>query len=83
MALGLNSTISIKEYGKQLPSCPMLLLSNSEGVLQVYYFIHEQFQSICRAPEVIKQIQVGNILGTSTSSALPIVPSRKVFYLLV
>ncbi|UJR09672.1 hypothetical protein I4U23_013906 [Adineta vaga] len=77
MALGLNSTISIKEYGKQLPSCPMLLLSNSEGVLQVYYFIHEQFQSICRAPEVIKQIQVGNILGTSTSSALPIVPSRK------
>jgi len=57
MALGLNSTLSLSEGNKKLPPCPILLFSNSEGVLQVYYFIHKNLPSICRPPEVIKQIQ--------------------------
>jgi hypothetical protein len=57
MALGLNSTLSLSEGNKKLPPCPILLFSNSEGVLQVYYFIHKTLPSICRKPEVIKEIQ--------------------------
>ncbi|CAF3653716.1 unnamed protein product [Adineta steineri] len=67
MACGLNSTLSIAEGTKKLPPCPVLLLSNSDGVLQVYYYIHKNLPSILRAPEVIKQIQAPNILGTPTS----------------
>jgi hypothetical protein len=57
MALGLNSTLSISEGNKKLPPCPMLLLSNSEGLLQVYYFIHKNLPNPCRTPEAIKPIQ--------------------------
>ena len=58
MALGLNSTLSIAEGKNKLPPCPILLLSNSDGLLQVYYFIHTTLPSICRPPEVIKPSEV-------------------------
>jgi len=77
MALGLNSTLSISEGNKKLSSCPVLLLSNSEGLLQVYYFIHKSLPSICRSPEVIKP---HNILGTpslTSTSLQSIIPPRK------
>ena len=90
MAIGLNSTLLISEGDKKLPPCPMLLLANSEGLLQVYYFIHKNSPSICRAPQVIKQIQTHNILGTPSSSQAStlgslqsFIPARKFFYLLV
>ncbi|CAF3915015.1 unnamed protein product, partial [Rotaria sordida] len=73
MALGLNSTLEISEGNRKLTPCPMLLISNSDGLLQVYYFIHKSLPSICRIPEIIKpnqtlQSSMNNILGTTTSS---------------
>ncbi|CAF4443478.1 unnamed protein product, partial [Rotaria magnacalcarata] len=58
MTLGLNSTLLISEGNTKLPPCPMLLLSNSDGLLQVYYFICNSLPPICRPFEVIQQIQV-------------------------
>ncbi|CAF0885930.1 unnamed protein product [Adineta ricciae] len=69
MALGLNSALTIPEFKKKLPPCPMLLLSNSEGVLLVYYFLHQQLQFACHAPEVIKPIQAGNIFGSAAPTS--------------
>jgi hypothetical protein len=57
MAIGLNSTISISEGNKKLPPCPILFLSTSGGLLQVYYFIHKTLPPMCTIPEVLKQIQ--------------------------
>ncbi|CAF3331653.1 unnamed protein product [Rotaria sp. Silwood2] len=82
MALGLNSTLSISEGNTKLPSCPMLLLSNSNGLLQVYYFIHKSLPSLYRLPEVIKQNQtlqssMNSFLGmtlSSPSQTLPFAP---------
>lgn len=38
--------------GKQrLPPCPILILSTSDGVLQTYYFAHNNLSSICHSPE--------------------------------
>ncbi|CAF0982268.1 unnamed protein product [Adineta ricciae] len=69
MALGLNSTLTIPEFKKKLPPCPMLLLSNSEGALLVYYFLHQQLQFACHAPEIIKPIQAGNIFGSAAPTS--------------
>ncbi|CAF1589499.1 unnamed protein product [Rotaria sp. Silwood1] len=81
MAIGLNSTLTISDGHTKLPSCPILLLSNSDGLLQVYYFIHKSSSSLCRTPEVIKQnqtlqsstnINLGMILpSVSLSQTLP------------
>jgi len=76
MALGLNSTLSISEGNKKLSSCPVLLLSNSEGLLQVYYFINKSLPSICRSPEVIKQIQPNNILGAPSLTLTSLEPRK-------
>lgn len=93
MAIGLNSKLLISEGHKKLPPCPMLLLSNSEGVLQVYYYIDKQLPSPCRASEVIKSIQISQpqqplistntTFGTPSSSSSPFpsfFPSGKLFY---
>ncbi|CAF0968425.1 unnamed protein product [Rotaria magnacalcarata] len=58
MTLGLNSTLLISEGNTKLPPCPMLLLSNSDGLLQVYYFKCNSLPPICRPFEAIQQIQV-------------------------
>ncbi|CAF3197259.1 unnamed protein product [Rotaria socialis] len=76
MALGLNSTLLISEGNTKLPPCPMLLLSNSDGLLQVYYFICKSLPPICRTFEVIQQIQalqptINMVSGTSTSTPPP------------
>jgi len=89
MALGLNSTLSLSEGNKKLPPCPILLFSNSEGVLQVYYFIHKNLPSICRTPEVIKQIQPATALPPPSlpsqqsplDSLQSLLPSSKFFSL--
>lgn len=72
MALGLNSTLPIADGTTKLPPCPMLLLSNSHGILQVYYFTYKSLPSICRPAEVIKisQLPIKNI-GIATSQPAP------------
>ena len=70
MALGLNSTLTITERNEKLPPCPMILLSNSDGLLQVYYYIHKNLPSLCRPSEVIKPMQ-GSSFTQSTSNPTP------------
>ena len=94
MALGLNSTLSITERNEKLPPCPILLLSNSHGVLQIYYYIQRNLPSICRAPETIKPSQTPSLpripSGQQPLSPYPpsndplqsILATRKSFYLL-
>ncbi|CAF0889361.1 unnamed protein product [Didymodactylos carnosus] len=50
MALCLNSQLQITEGAKKLSPVPILLMSNSEGILQTYYFLN-QMPSICKIPE--------------------------------
>lgn len=99
MALGLNSTLLISDGNTKLPPCPMLLLSNSDGLLQVYYFICKSLPPICRTYEVIKQISVVELTRnmfseaptqSSVSSSIPstshkpsTTESKVCFYLLV
>jgi len=91
MTIGLNSTLSISEGKKKLPPCPILLLSTSEGLLQVYYFIHKNLPNITRTPETIKQIEVpqsplsltDRILGTPSSlDSIPSFHSSGTFFYL-
>ncbi len=74
MALGLNSTLSISEGNTKLPSCPILLLSNSEGLLQVYYFFQQNLPSMYQTPVVIKPIQAPPLTPVE-----PFFPSGKFF----
>lgn len=94
MALGLNSTLSITERSEKLPPCPILLLSNSDGVLQIYYYIQKNLPSICRAPEPIKISQTPSLPRTpsgpqplsqyppSNDPLQSMLGTRKSFYLL-
>jgi len=74
MALGLNSTLEFREGNKKLPPCPVVYLAHTEGVLQVYYFVHKTLPTICRKAELIKPNPVSS---SSTSKIDSLLECRK------